>query len=124
MWRFGWAWLDPVLALVVTVVVVASTWRLLRESLDQMLDAVPRNLERDDVAAFLAARDGVVAVHHLHIWALGSDEIALTAHLVRPGGGDDDRFIDDTAQALRERFGIGHATLQVERRGEHGDCRL
>lgn len=125
MWRLGWHWLDPLLALAVTLVVIAGTWRLLRDSLDQVLDAVPRHLDRDAVAAFLQAREGVVAVHHLHIWALGSNQIALTAHLVRPvAGDDDDAFIDAVAHALRERFGIGHATLQLERRGEHGECRL
>jgi cobalt-zinc-cadmium efflux system protein len=125
MWKFGWRWLDPALAIAVTVVVIAGTWRLLRESLDQVLDAVPRNLDLDEVAAFLAAREGVVAVHHLHIWALGSNEIALTAHLVRPAAGDgDDAFIDAVAHELRRRFGIGHATLQLERHGNHGECGL
>ena len=125
MWKLGWHWLDPLLAVGVTVVVIVGTWKLLRESLDQVLDAVPRGLVLADVAAFLQARDGVVAVHHLHVWALGSNEVALTAHLVRPAaGGDDDDFIDATAAALRERFGIGHATLQLERRAGHGDCRI
>ena len=125
MWKFGWRWLDPALAIAVTVVVIAGTWRLLRDSLDQVLDAVPRNLDLNEVAAFLAAREGVVAVHHLHIWALGSNEIALTAHLVRPAAGDDDdAFIDGVAHELRHRFGIGHATLQLERRGDHGECGL
>jgi len=112
-----------VLAVAVTAVVVWSSWKLLRDSLDLALDAVPRSIERDEVAAFLQQRDGVVAVHHLHIWALGSNEIALTAHLVRPAPGDDDRFIDEVSQALRERFGIGHATLQIERNTGHGECR-
>lgn len=125
MWKLGWYWLDPVLAALVTGVVIAGTWRLLRDSLDQMLDAVPRNLERDQVAAFLAQQDGVVAVHHLHIWALGSNEVALTAHLVRPlAGADDDTFIDGVSHALEQRFGIGHTTLQLERHGRHGDCAL
>lgn len=125
MWKLGWRWLDPALAITVTVVVIAGTWRLLRESLDQVLDAVPRNLDPDEVTAFLAARDGVVAVHHLHIWALGSNEVALTAHLVRPASGeDDDAFIDAVAHELRHRFGIGHATLQLERHGNHGGCAL
>ena len=125
MLQFGWHWLDPVLAVVVTLVVIFGSWRLLRDSLDLALDAVPRQVDRDQVAAFLQGCDGVVAVHHLHIWALGSNEIALTAHLVRPAGGeDDDTFIDGVATALRQRFGIGHATLQLERRSGHGECGL
>ncbi len=124
MYLLGWHWLDPLLAVAVTAVVVYSSWGLLRDSVDLAMDAVPRTIQRDEVSAFLESCDGVVAVHHLHIWALGSREVALTAHLVRPAGDDDDHFIDQVAAQLRARFGIGHATLQVERRGEHGECRL
>lgn len=117
----GWRWLDPLLALAVAGVVAWSSWGLLRDSLDLALDAVPRGIDRDEVQRFLAAQEGVVAVHHLHIWALGSRENALTAHLVRPGGaGDEDAFLHDVAQRLRQRFGIGHATLQLERGSERG----
>lgn len=115
MWWFGWRWLDPALALGVGVVIALTSWGLLRESLDLALDAVPRGVERDAVADFLARQDGVTAVHHLHIWALGSREIALTAHLVRPEAQLDDLFVDTLGQRLRERFGIAHATLQIER---------
>jgi cobalt-zinc-cadmium efflux system protein len=117
---FGWRWLDPVLALLVTVVVAWSSWGLLRDSLDLTLDAVPRGIDRDAVGRFLAEQSGVLAVHHVHIWALGSRETALTAHLVRTGQ-DDDQFLRTTGEALRERFGIAHATLQVER-GSGSDC--
>lgn len=110
----GWTWLDPVLALGVGLVVIWSSWGLLRDSLDLALDAVPRGVDRDEVRDFLAAQPEVAAVHHVHIWALGSREIALTAHLVRPDAGND-AFLDRTSQALRERFGIAHATLQIER---------
>jgi cobalt-zinc-cadmium efflux system protein len=124
MLQLGWHWLDPLLAVVVTVVVVWSSWKLLRDSLDLALDAVPRNLDRDEVATFLQGLEGVVAVHHLHIWALGSNEVALTAHIVRPeASAGDDAFVDATARALEQRFGIGHATLQLERGGDHGECR-
>lgn len=124
MLGLGWRWLDPVLALAVTVVVVWSGWSLMRDSLDLALDAVPRGIDQAAVQAFLAEQDGVAAVHHVHIWALGSSEIALTAHLVRPLAGDHDQFIDAVARRLRERFGISHATLQVEHGGDAhpGDC--
>ena len=110
-----WRWLDPLLALGVGLVVVWSGWGLLRDSLDLALDAVPRGIDHAAVQSFLAQQDGVTAAHHVHIWALGSREVALTAHLVRPLADDHDRFIETVAQQLRERFGIGHATLQVER---------
>ena len=115
MWWFGWNWLDPLLALGVGVVIALTSWGLLRESLDLALDAVPRGIDRDAVADFLARQSGVTAVHHLHIWALGSREIALTAHLVRPESDIDDAFVDRIGEALRAQFGIAHATLQIER---------
>ena len=115
MLQFGWRWLDPLLALVVGGVVIWSGWGLLRDSLDLTLDAVPRGLDRQAVQTFLTQQSGVAAVHHVHIWALSSREIALTAHLVRPGDADHDAFIADLSAQLRERFGIGHATLQIER---------
>ena len=109
-----WRWLDPATALLVAVVVALGSFRLLRDAFEAAMDAVPRGIDQDDVQAFLAAQPGVQAVHHLHIWSLGADEIAMTAHLVRPGTEDHDRFLDALVQDLDQRFGINHATLQIE----------
>lgn len=114
MWWLGWTWLDPAIALLIGAVVAVSAFGLLRESLAAAMDAVPRAIERPQVHAFLAAQPGVTAVHHLHIWSLGAGEIALTAHLVRACDERHDGFIADTSEALEQRFGITHATLQVE----------
>ena len=115
MLAFGWAWLDPLTALLIGVVIAIGTFGLLRDSFNAAMDAVPANIDQAEVAAFLSARPGVAAVHHLHIWPLGAGEIALTAHLVRPDDSEHDAFIDATAHALDDRFGINHATLQIER---------
>ena len=85
------------------------------------MDAVPTGIDQADVRTFLAGQPGVSSVHHVHIWALGAGEVAMTAHLVRPVGDDDDRFLHALAGSLRTRFGIGHATLQLERGGEACD---
>lgn len=120
----GLFWLDPLLALLVGAVVAIAGWRLLRESFSQIMDAVPANIEHDMVLAWLRAQPGVVQVHHLHIWAIGSDEVALTAHLVRPVGEDHDAFLDAALAGLETRFGINHATLQIESGpGASHDCR-
>ena len=116
----GWNWLDPLSALLVSVVILVGSVRLLRDSFDASMDAVPRHLDQAEVASFLAGQAGVVAVHHVHVWSIGSSEIALTAHLVRPGLGDDDAFIATLSQALDTRFGINHATLQIEREAHCG----
>ena len=111
---FDWRWLDPVTALLVAAVVAFSASGLLRDAFAAAMDAVPRGIRPGEVEAFLAAQPGVQAVHHLHIWSLGAGEIALTAHLVRPGTDDHDAFLDRTLRTLDHRFGINHATLQVE----------
>ncbi len=114
MLLFGWRWLDPATALLVGIVVAVGGWRLLRDSLDAVMDAVPPGIDVDAVRAFLASRDDVSTVHHLHVWSLGAGRTALTAHLVRAASDDGDAFLSATAQALAEEFGIDHATLQVE----------
>ena len=119
----GWLWLDPAVSLVIAAVIIVGTWSLLRESLDLALDAVPIGIDPAKVKAFLRDLPGVVAVHDLHIWAMSTTETALTAHLVRPGGGLDDALLDDAADALTRRFGIAHATFQVEQ-GDGVLCRL
>lgn len=110
----GWLWIDPVLGLLIAAIILGSGWGLLREATDLAMDAVPAGIDPAAVRDFLAARPGVRAVHDLHIWALGTTRTALTAHLERPGApGPDDAFLRETAEALRARFGIGHATLQI-----------
>jgi cobalt-zinc-cadmium efflux system protein len=112
----GWDWLDPAVALVIAAVILAGTWGLLRDSTNLAMDAVPRGIDPAAVVGWLGALPGVVAVHDLHIWAMSTTETALTAHLVRPEAtAPDDGFLAEAARGLRERFGIGHATLQVER---------
>jgi cobalt-zinc-cadmium efflux system protein len=112
--RTGWLWLDPVVSLALVAVILAGTWSLLRESLHLAIDGVPAHVDPREVRAWLAALPGVTAVHDLHVWALSTTEVALTAHLVMPGGPPGDRFLAETAAQLAQRHGIGHATIQVE----------
>lgn len=115
MLTLHWTWLDPVTALLVGVVVAVGAFGLLRDSFNATMDAVPDGIERAAVQAFLAAQPGVTAVHHLHIWPLGANETAMTAHLVREDSSDHDAFIAGLVDALNHRFGIHHPTLQIER---------
>lgn len=114
IWLKGWNWLDPATAVLVALVVGYASWRLLKSSFMQAMDAVPENLSKPEIEAFLRDLPGVTAVHHVHVWSLGAEEIALTAHVVRGTSAEHDRFIDDANDALYRRFGINHATLQVE----------
>jgi cobalt-zinc-cadmium efflux system protein len=109
----GWNWLDPVMSLVIAVVIVAGTWGLFRQSLHLLFDGVPDSVDPQAVHACLAALPGVTRVHDLHIWAMGTSQVALTAHLVMPQGQADDAFLQHATDLLHARFEITHVTLQV-----------
>jgi cobalt-zinc-cadmium efflux system protein len=118
IWLTGWQWLDPATSLVIVSLILVSTWGLLRESADLVLDTVPAHVDRDAIEEYLRGLPGVTAVHDLHIWGLSTTDIALTAHLVRPGKGTDDALLMDAADQLRQNFGIGHSTFQIEEGNE------
>lgn len=112
LWQ-GWAWLDPLLGLGIAALIVVGTWGLLRQSLHLLFDGVPEHIDLAAVQHWLASRPGVAQVDDLHVWAMSTTQVALTAHLVMPAGHPGDDFLLQTAEELRQRFGIGHATLQI-----------
>jgi cobalt-zinc-cadmium efflux system protein len=109
-----WYWLDPVASLVISGFIVWGTWGLLHQSFKLSLAAVPDNIDQPKVENCLRELPGVTEVHDLHIWAISTTETALTAHLVRPGAALEDAFLIQAEETLAQRFGIRHATLQVE----------
>ncbi|RUN76012.1 cation transporter, partial [Sphingomonas sp. TF3] len=125
IWWTGLTWIDPVVSIVIAVLIFLQTWGLLRESVEMALAAVPRSIDSDKVWDALRALPGVARVHHVHIWPMSTTETVLTAHLVIPAGHPGDAFLDTTRAMLKGRFGIGHATLQVELSGaEAGDAEV
>lgn len=117
----GWSWLDPAVSLLIVAVILASTWRLLRDSVHLSLDGVPAGVNSTDVLTYLARQRGVTDVHDLHIWALSTTSVALTAHLVVPDREADEALLGSLTPTLKRRFRIDHATLQIERdRCDHG----
>ena len=110
----GWLWVDPAVSLAVNAAIVWGTWSLLRDSSVLAMGAVPPGIEPAAVRRYLAERPGVEGLHDLHIWPISTTETALTAHLVMPGGHPGDAALMDACAGLWTRFGIGHATLQVE----------
>ena len=109
----GWYWLDPVGSLLIAAVVLLGTWSLFRQSLHLLFDGVPDSIDSLAVRDYLANLPGVSRVHDLHIWAMGTSQIALTAHLVMPQGYADDAFLKQANHHLHDRFEITHVTLQV-----------
>jgi cobalt-zinc-cadmium efflux system protein len=110
----GLWWIDPLVSLVIVAVIAWGTWGLARDSLIMGLLAAPARIDLAEVKAHLASFDGVAAVHDLHVWPMSTTETALTAHLVMPGRPAPDAFLHEVAASLEARFGVGHATLQVE----------
>ena len=110
----SWAWLDPLVSLVVALVIVWGTWGLLKESVDLIMDAVPSGIDSDEIRLFLETQGQVCQVHDLHIWAMSTTENALTAHVVVERHEHGSGLAGQLATALQEKFGIGHSTIQVE----------
>ena len=109
-----WLWLDPVFSLIVSSLIIFTTWRLLKDSFHLAVDGVPHNINERAVHTYLSERPGVMQVHDLHIWSMSTVDTALTAHLVTPAGHPGDQFLAQICQELRDHFGIQHSTLQIE----------
>ncbi len=123
IWQTGITWIDPAVSIVIAVLIFWQTWGLLRETVEMSLSAVPRGIEFDQVDAALCGLPGVARIHDLHIWPMSTTEPVLTAHLVMPAGQPGDAFLSSARAMLHEKFGIGHATLQVETGSDCGlDC--
>jgi len=112
----GFSWIDPALSIFVAAIIVAGVLRILRDATDVLLESTPRGMTLDEVRATLAPLAGIVAVHDLHVWTIGTGDRALSAHVLV----DDRRVSEATAIAreidalVRARFGITHVTLQFE----------
>ena len=110
----GWLWLDPLVSILIAIVIAIGTWSLLRESVNLALDAVPGHIQPGKVQAYLESLPGITEVHDLHIWAMSTTEVALTAHLIKPDALIDDCLLARINQELHKQFDIQHTTLQFE----------
>lgn len=110
----GWMPIDPLLSMLICGLILASTASLLRQVFNTLLDGVPERLSLEDVGTAIAADPGVASVHDLHIWSLGADRIALSAHLVITPAAQWTAVLPRVRDMLEERFDIDHSTLQPE----------
>lgn len=113
LWQ-GWRWIDPLTSMAIAVLILYGTWGLFKQSLHLLFDGVPESIDLAAVDALLRAQSGVIEVHDLHVWAMSTRDIALTAHLVMPEGHPGDAFFTTLAEQLHERFEITHPTLQID----------
>lgn len=112
LWQ-GWVWLDPVVSLIIAAVIVLSTWGLFRQSVHLLFDGVPQHIDMPQIQAWLAHQPGVDHVHDLHVWAMSTSQVALTAHLVMPQGAPGDAFLQSITDQLKTQFKIDHTTVQI-----------
>jgi len=110
----GWTHIDPIASLVICVLIAASSWRLLRESLHALMEGVPQGLSVETIGSEMARVDGVLSVHDLHVWMLSGSRTALSAHVMVRSMGQWERTLAELQRRLHERFGIDHVTLQPE----------
>jgi cobalt-zinc-cadmium efflux system protein len=109
----GWFIIDPILSIVIAIVILVSTWELLRDSMRLALDGVPEGIEMEEVVQAMQGIAHVTDVHHLHVWAISTTENALTAHVVI----DDEHKASEVRKAIKETLqaqGITHATIEIE----------
>lgn len=109
----GWQAADPIASILVTLLIVRSSWHLVRESVDVLLEATPSHISLGAVRDALSRVEGVSAVHDLHVWTVTSGMVAMSAHAVVPREADHQRVLRDAVAAMRE-FGILHCTVQIE----------
>jgi len=120
----GWLWLDPIISLFIVVVILLGTWRLLRDSINLSIDAVPAGINVMEIKEYLKSLEGVSDMHHLHVWALSTTENALTVHLVSTQERIDNDFLHEVHEHLHHHFNIAHATIQLEKLSSDTSCRL
>ena len=110
----GLVWIDAAVSLAIVAMIAWGTWGLARDSVAMGLNAAPAGIDLGEVRRHLAGLQGVAAVHDLHVWPMSTTETALTAHLVMPARPASDSFLHEVAAGLRARFGVDHATIQIE----------
>lgn len=109
----GWTVIDPIIGLVIAAVIFVSTWNLLKESLRLSLDAVPESIDIDEIEKEILAVKDVAGIHHIHIWALGTSENAITVHVSVDDVTESERVKTDIRDLLK-KHGIAHATIETE----------
>ncbi len=114
IWSFGWTWADAVASLLIGGLVVYSSWSLLREALAVLMEGAPPHLDVEEIERAITELSGAVSVHDLHVWTITSGMVSLSGHVVAEDGHSQERLLQQTCDLLDRRFGIHHATIQIE----------
>lgn len=114
-------WLDPVVSIVIAVIIFWGTWDLLKDSTSLVLDAVPKEIDKEGIEKYLNSLDELEGFHDLHIWAMSTTETALTVHAIAEENCCKNDLIDKISEVLKNKFNIVHTTIQLEEPGDR-DC--
>ncbi len=119
IWWQGWYWFDPLAGMVVGVMIVISSWQLVWEATEILMESTPRHIDLDEVAKALEAHPEIKKVHDLHIWTIASGIFATSVHVAVDSPPDRDCLTWEIEEILRQRFGLEHNTIQLEGPGFH-----
>ena len=114
IWAHGWLWADAVASILIGGLVIYSSWALLREAVEVLMEGAPAHIDVLELQASIGALGDVVAVHDLHVWTIASGRISLSGHVVAAEGAHHPALLQQVCDLLQERYGIDHATIQVE----------
>jgi cobalt-zinc-cadmium efflux system protein len=112
----GWLYIDPLLSIAIAVLIAYGAWRIVRETVNLLMEGTPRDIDLASVTSEISGTKLISSMHDLHVWALSSDEMALSVHVVVDDCplGEAEHVVRDLEQRLCDRFSIGHTTIQVE----------
>lgn len=114
IWTVGWNWVDPVASIIIAVLILYSSWELLRETVAVLMESAPGHIDVDEVRGAIVECDGVEEVHDLHVWSITSGMVSLSAHVVVDDAVAYSACLKEIRQMLDDEYGIGHTTIQIE----------
>ena len=114
IWAFGWYWADPVASIIIGVLIIFSSWSVLKESVAVLMESSPLHIDVDEVLEVMREVEGAAGVHDLHVWTIASGMVALSAHVLPESECDRDDLLKNLSDTLKQRFAISHVTIQIE----------
>ena len=114
IWAFGWYWADPVASIIIGVLIIFSSWSVLKESVAVLMESSPLHIDVDEVLEAMREVEGAAGVHDLHVWTITSGMVALSAHVLPGSECDRDDLLKSLSDTLKQRFAISHVTIQIE----------
>ena len=114
IWLFDWRWADPAASVAIAVLVLYSSWGLLRETVSVLMEGAPGHIDVDEVRTVLGGVPGVLSAHDLHVWTITSGMVALSAHVISSDDEPSGPLLARIRRTLHDRFGIDHITVQIE----------